>query len=234
LNPYGIRSLPTYKGSLTVRKEEDDPELLGFKRMFLGCEWFQVYDIVEELFAQLIFHEEELAAPDEEPRALPMQRAINEYFEYAGIGWQVINGKIATRGDELFENTVRTACDALSATRPTAEARLHTAIESLSKRPKPDTAGAVSDAITAIECIISDVVGAKAGKKISLGDFLNDEKFFPGSMKAAMAGLWGYACNEGARHGKEGVEPDLDQARFAVAVCAAIATLLNSTHPRPK
>ena len=232
LNPYGIDQLPRYTGALSVSKEEDIPQLIAFKRLFLGCEWFRIYDIIEDAFKHLDFYEEEFADREEEqPRAYPMQAALNLYFLHAGIGWRMVEGKIVTRGDDAFENTIHTS-DALSEHRPTAAQRLHTAIESLSKRPKPDTAGAVSDAISAIECVLTDVTGVKAGQNASLSEFIKDQRFFPGSLKKAMEGLWGYASNQGARHGKEGVEPVFVEAQFVVAVCAAISTLLNATHPK--
>lgn len=233
LNPWGVRNVPQYRGAVSISKDEDKPSLIVFKKAILGCEWNHVYDIIEEAFSSLSFYEQEFADwENEEPRALPMQNAINEYFLYAGIGWQMVDGKILARGDEPFESTMRTAKDALFKTRPTAAGRLTTAVESLSKRPTPDTAGAVSDSIAAIECVISDATCAKVGEKVSLGDFIKDERFFPGSLKTAVGGLWGYACNEGARHGKEGVEPNFAGAQFVVAVSAALCTLLNSTHPK--
>jgi hypothetical protein len=142
------------------------------------------------------------------------------------------HGRIVMRADEPFENTIGIAGDALSEDRPTAARRLQLATEALSKRPMPDTAGAVSHAVSAIECVLCDVTGIQAGENATLSDFLKDSQYFPGSLKLAMNGLWGYACNEGARHGKEGVEPGFQEAQFAVAVCASMATLINATHPK--
>jgi hypothetical protein len=232
-DPYGVDPMPSYVGDISVSKEEDDPSVISFKRTFLGCKWFQVYYLIEDVFAQLRFHEEELADPEtEEPRAFPMQQAINDYFQHVGIGWQMVDGEIVRRGNDAFEDTMLNAHKGLCESRPTADGRIHAAIESLSKRPNPDTAGAVSDAISAIECIFSDVTGVKAGQKATLANFIDDPRFFPGSLKNAIGGLWGYACNEGARHGREGVVPDFDDAQFVVAVCAAISTLLNSKNPK--
>jgi hypothetical protein len=44
--------------------------------------------------------------------------------------------------------------------------------------------------------------------------------------------LWGYASNEGARHGKEGVEPPREEAEFIVSIAAALTAYLNRKHPR--
>src|SRR5882724_8057925 len=51
------------------------------------CDWFKVYDIIEALHAR--FAETEAAQFAEE---------LNEFFIEEGIGWQLVNGQIVTRG----------------------------------------------------------------------------------------------------------------------------------------
>jgi len=222
LNPYGITPLPGYKEPLQVpmegdtpgqvSKEEDTPEQAALKRVLLGCEWFQVYDILEDIFGQLRFHELQLAEPYEEPRAYPLQKKINEYFAYAGIGWQMIDGQIIAQQDEADEIAIRTAESELAkGDRPTAAQRLHSAVRALSERPKPDTAGAVSHATSAVECVLGDITG---NPSLTLGKQLDDKQSiqypFPlhSALKKALEGIYGFASDAGARHGKEGVEPD--------------------------
>jgi len=229
LNPYGLDALPRYAGSFAITKEEDDPATIEFKRIFLGCEWFQIYDIVEDILGQLRFHEVEFAEPDDPPKAFPLQKGINDYFAHAGIGWQIIEGEVIARGDDIFEQTVKTAKAELNkGGRTTAGERIARAIHNLSLRPNPDFSGAISHATGAIECVLSDVTG----EAMTLGDYLKRYHLFPGSMKKALEGVWGYASNEGARHGKEGFEPAREEAEFIVAISAAVTTYLNRKHPR--
>src|ERR1700744_5828900 len=47
-NPYGIDTLPVYTGSIAVEKKEDDRNTIAFKRLLLGCAWFQIYDLIED------------------------------------------------------------------------------------------------------------------------------------------------------------------------------------------
>jgi hypothetical protein len=62
---------------------------------------------------------------------------------------------------------------------------------------------------------------------LSLGKYLDR---FPGlfhpALRKALNSLYGYASDK-ARHGKEGVEPTFEEARFTVAVCASVCTAIN-------
>jgi hypothetical protein len=67
---------------------------------------------------------------------------------------------------------------------------------------------------------------------MTLGEYLNRHPgLFHPALKKGLHGIYGYACDEGARHGKEGTEPTREEAEFAVAVCAAVCTLLTRKHP---
>src|SRR5258706_677463 len=91
LNPYGIDAVPSYTGSIAVAKTEDDPSTIAVKRALFGCDWYRIYDLIEDIIAQLDFYEEENRHPDEELelRAFPLRQALNQYFVHAGIGWQI-------------------------------------------------------------------------------------------------------------------------------------------------
>ena len=64
----------------------------------------------------------------------------------------------------------------------------------------------------------------------TLGDDLKRHPELFGSLKKASEGIWGYASNEGARHGKEGVEPAREEAELVVSVAASVVTYLNRKH----
>jgi hypothetical protein len=228
-NPYGIAEYPSGP-PIAIAKEEDQADIVAAKRVLMNCDWFRVYDVVEDIYAQLAFHEQELAAPDEEPRTGPLQDELNAYFRYAGIGWQIINGLIVGRGDDGFEKTVKTAAVELAeGGRTTAADRIARALRNLSARPTPDFSGAISHGTGAIECVLHDITG----EKITLGDYLKRyPDLFPGSMKKALEGIWGFSSQEGARHGQEGIEPPREDAEFIVAIAAALTTYLNRKCPR--
>ena len=55
----------------------------------------------------MYFHDTELSSPDEEPQAHPFQEKLNEYFVYAGIGWQMAGGEIIARVAEQLQGSER-------------------------------------------------------------------------------------------------------------------------------
>ncbi len=230
-NRYRIGEWPQGELAIAIFKEEDDSDFIAAKRVLLGCDWFRLYDVIEDVFQQLDFYDAELRTdPDEPARAYPLQRELNDYFVHAGIGWQLVDGQVLARGDDAFEYTVRTAETELTAGgRTTAAECISKAIRNLSIRPKPDLSGAVSQATNAMECVFGDITS----KGRTLGEYLKyHSDLFPASLKKALEGLWGYASEGGARHGKEGVEPPREEAELIVNVSAAVTTYLNSKHPR--
>jgi hypothetical protein len=186
-----------------------------------NCEWFRVYDLMESV--NTYFGRTTPKAAEE------FAERINDLFVEQGIGWQLVNGEIVTRGDEAFEGTVMTAVAVLKEdAKPTAAGHLRFAIASLSARPNPDTSGAAAHATSAVECVLGEITG----QAMTLGKYLdkNPTLFHP-ALKKGLDGIYGYASDEGARHGKEGTEPAREEAEFAVAVCAAVCTLLTRKHP---
>lgn len=194
------------------------------QELIYGCEWFKVYDIIEALHAHFVKHDRENRLQDA-PR---FSDAINAFFVEKGIGWRLFNGAVVTRGDEAFESTVKTAASVLEQEeKPTAAGHLRFAIAALSARPKANTSGAVAHATNAVECVL----GAITGQVMTLGKYLDKHpSLFHPALKKGLDGVYGYASDEGARHGKEGTEPSVEEAEFAVAVCAAVCTLLTRKH----
>ena len=65
--------------------------------------------------------------------ATEFAQALNDFFIEEGIGWQLVDGHIVTRGTEAFEAVVTEATTALDASeRPTAARHLHEALRGLS------------------------------------------------------------------------------------------------------
>jgi AbiJ N-terminal domain 4 len=171
-NPYGIDELPKNMSGIFVSTEEHkDPDFIDIKRVLLGCEWFRLYDLIEDIFQQLDFHDNELRTdPEEELQAYPFQSKINDYFVHAGIGWQLVDGKVMARGDAAFEYSLQVAETELKAGgRTTAAECIEDAIRNLSFRPEPRLGAAVSRAMNAMECVLHDITGEN---KMGFGDYL--------------------------------------------------------------
>jgi len=184
------------------------------------CEWYKVYDIIEAMYARFLKHDSENRQQD----APQFAEAVNSFFLEEGIGWQIVDGHIVTRGTEAFESVVTEATAALEGTgRPTAAKHLHEALQDLSRRPEADLPGAVYHAMGSLECIARDLSG---DSKATLGEIL---KRYPGllpkPLDEALSKIWGYASNE-ARHVEEGREPRREEAELLVGLAAALSTYL--------
>jgi hypothetical protein len=185
-----------------------------------SCDWFKIYDIIEGLQAAMARHDEQQAGDDAQRFAAD----INAYFLEEGIGWQLVDGRIVTRGMEAFEVVVKDAGSVLEESgRPTAAGHVHEALADLSRRPQADLAGAIYHAMGALEAVARDLAG---DAKLTLGEVLKRHRgLLPRPLDSALAQIWGYASNE-ARHVEEGRQPSREEAEFLVGLAAVMATYL--------
>jgi hypothetical protein len=199
-------------------------EVQGF---VYGCDWFRVYDFIERVYSAL---ERPRPADFEDPepgkqRAAEFQDSLNEFFVEEGIGWQMVDGEIVTRGTEAFETVVHAAVGALEASgRMTAKDEIHEALGDLSRRPEPDLTGAVHHAMAALECVARDATG---DPKATLGDILKRyPDLIPKPLDTTVEKAWGYASEMG-RHIREGREPERKEVELIVGLAATVATYLS-------
>lgn len=180
-----------------------------------NCEWYRVYDIAEAIYSYL----KEKSWGSEE-----FEEAVNEYLRETGIGWKLVEGKFETRGEEVFEKTVKKAIDLIESTgRATAKGELHEAIRDLSRRPDPDITGATQHAMAALECIARDITG---NPKATLGEILKrNPTLLPKPLDEAVEKAWGYA-SEWGRHLREGRTPTRAEGEVIVGIVATISNFL--------
>lgn len=188
-----------------------------------SCEWYRVYDIVEAIFKQLLNVPGNL---HDGQSAKYFAKEINNYFRQAGIGWQLTDGELETRGSEAFEHSLSEARDELvESGRTTAANEIHQAIADLSRRPHPDITGSIQHALAALECVARDVSG---DEKATLGTILARNPFLiPSPLNQALEKMWGFASEQG-RHLREGREPSYEEAELTVQVAAAVARYLSN------
>jgi hypothetical protein len=154
LDPYGIEPKPLVAISANrarglIKIPSGDAALDSVRDTMDECPWYRVYDIVEfvhHFLKRQEVQEDQLGFRVTE--ALSFEIDINEYFVHAEIGWQLRDGRITARGDEMFEHTINTAVTVLEEIqRPTAAGHLRSAIAALSARPQANTSGAVRVAL---------------------------------------------------------------------------------------
>lgn len=197
------------------------PNIWGeVQSLMYGCDWFRVYDAIEELHSRFKEHDRKTGDTD----AGQLEKELNQFFLEEGIGWQLLDGQIVTRGTEAFEAAVTDAATKLDATnRPTAAKHLHEALQDLSRRPDPDLQGAIYHAMGSLEAVARDVSG---DQKATLGQILKRyPELIPAPLDTALSQIWGFASNE-ARHVQEGKEPKRSEAELVVGLAAALSGYL--------
>ncbi|WP_298018154.1 AbiJ-NTD4 domain-containing protein [uncultured Castellaniella sp.] len=184
------------------------------RMLFEEAPWYRVYDFIEDL-AQISFIAQEHFIQE-----------INRYFFTNGIGWLLDNsGQVVYRGDEGFDRVV---ADAHATERTqghmTASRELHEAIMDLSRRPAPDTTGAVQHAMASLECVARDITNQH---QLTLGDWVKANRARIGPpLDKAIEGMWGFTSNR-ARHLSEGKECSNEEAELIVGFAAALGAYLS-------
>jgi len=200
------------------------------------CEWYKVYDIIEAILAWYIklFNDNVTdRVPDYiietfwsglSERVENYKNKLNEYFIANGIGWQIKDGYVKSRGDEEYENILQEAEKTLSkADKKTAANELREARSDISRRPSPDVTGAIHHSMASLECVSREICGEP---KATLGKILKENKdLIPTPLDIAVDKAWGYASNMG-RHLREGCEPSYEEAELIVGISASVSSYL--------
>lgn len=193
-------------------------------QLIYGCEWYEVYDVIEEIYKVLEKRQESASSYDEiEPKEY-FAEEINRYFLKAGIGWKLSEGEIQIRGTEIFEETIKNTTKILLQTeRYIASEEIHQALTDLSRRPNPDVTGAIQHALAALECVARDITGES---KPTLGEILKkNPTLIPAPLDIAIQKVWGYASEHG-RHLREGRLPEMEEAELLVGVASVVSIYL--------
>jgi hypothetical protein len=200
---------------------------LEVRELLDACEWFEVYDVIEAIYAEFRGETRDIFSPgppEEEVTRDRFTAAINAYFAKRGVGWQLVDGCVEVRGPEAFELTVRPAVEQLKAAGlATAATQIHEALKDLARRPDPDVTGAIQHSLASLECVARTAAG---DPKATLGEILsNHPGLIPRPLDDGVKKIWGYG-SETARHLREGRAPSYEEAELVVLSSAAVATYL--------
>lgn len=184
------------------------------------CQWFKVYDIAEEIHRRLQQRYGE--------GAQKYRTSLDRFFRDTGIGWSFTEAGIVYRGGDSFTNATLQVREVLALTgRERAASEIEEALRDISRRPQPDTTGALHHAMAAVECTARDVLG---DPKPTLGQLV-PRLNLPKPLDIAVEKLWGYA-SESARHIREGETIEGANAELLVTVaCAVCSFLAKSSSP---
>jgi len=194
------------------------------RNLLSGAPWFNVYDLIEWLYAQRRSGDTEVWDIQMDNTAADFEAAINRAFRQKGVGWQLSEGKIQVRGPEVFEQFVHQAVELTAKSgREVARQELKEALHDLSRRPDPEVTGAIQHAMAALECIAKDVTG---DSKLTLGDWVKkNSAVFPQPVSSIVEKLWGYSSQYG-RHVLEGKPSAYDEAEMVVGLAGALSVYL--------
>lgn len=194
-----------------------------------GCQWFQVYDIIERIWSR--FRRADDHSVWDEEKAPAFRQAINDFFLTNGIGWQLVRGEIVMRGADGFEAAVKTAQATLEESgRPSASREIHEALEALSWRPEPDLSGAVYHTMGSLECLARAITGDPGA---TLGEILKKHPdLLPRPLHEALSKVGGSALIE-AHHFNQDQKPKREEAELLVGLAATVATYWSKKFERP-
>jgi hypothetical protein len=154
-----------------------------------GCQWFQVYDIIERVWKCL-------KARHDQPA---FEEAINDFFIRNGIGWQLVNGEIVVRGTEVFEATVKQR-------KRHWRSRVVRRRQNIFMKRCRLFLGAQSRTCP-VRCITPSVLlnalarDVTGDQKATLGEILKKHPdLVPRPLDTALSQIWGYGSNEAMKH----------------------------------
>ncbi|MDI9357788.1 MAG: hypothetical protein QM528_02445 [Phycisphaerales bacterium] len=218
-----LRSIVTeILGKLPNKNNFGDKYILSEVEDYLyNCTWYKIYDIIETIILKLA----------NEQYITQFSKDLNIFFIDNGIGWQIKDGKVVSRGNELFEAIVEKAKTTFeTANLPTSKKEIEATIACLSNRPSPDITGAIQHARAGLECVARKVTGDNKSKFKNLMKVFEDNKITPQPLPSVIKQIYGFASNA-AVHVQEGQTPKYAEAVLVVHLSVAISTYLTETYP---
>lgn len=208
-----IVCLATKQAPDSSQWEENDFMKSEIEEKIVSCPWPYVYDLIEMFYDKL----NDSAKND-------FSDTINEYFLIHGIGWKLYKGFIEYRGEEIFEKDLKLAQNELKECKLNdSEREIEEAIKDMSRKPDPDTTGAIQHSIAALECVCRKISG---DEKDTLGDVIKKHpELVPRPLNEAISKIWGFSSEQG-RHLREGHHPKIDEAELLVHLSASICLYL--------
>jgi hypothetical protein len=149
---------------------------------------------------------------------------INELFQLRDVNWVLDDtGKLVRRVENLA--AIKQALNGTEPAAATSVEHLQKAWDLFNRRPIPDFANCVKEAVMAVESIVLTLSGQGKG---TLTDALRKLNLHP-ALAQSLEKLYGYRGDEpGVAHGATAL-PDVSrpQAELVLTVCAALVTFLS-------
>ncbi len=188
---------------------------------FFDCKWYEVYDFIEFIAANLLY---------EKDKSLFIN-SCNHFLELEYSGYRFISGKITQISSEEEIVEVENAIQSSTPLKPVHE-HLKTSLELFADRRQPDYRNSVKEAISAVEALCRQIT---RDEKATLGQALKQiEKQgkvnLHSALKEAFSNLYGYTSDaEGIRHALLNESSlEFEDAKFMLVSCCAFTNYLIS------
>ncbi len=188
--------------------------LPGLREYFFSCGWHEVYDFIE-------FVADNFPYPDGKEAFV---QGCNFSLEREVSAYRFANGLITPITDEVQIAEVDLA---LVAPKSPVRTHLRRALELLSDRASPDYRNSIKESISAVESLVSTVLGEK-GTLGQLVKKLEEEIGLHPALRTAFSSLYGYTSDEdGIRHAiLESKNVVFEDAKFFLVVCSAFVNFV--------
>jgi len=181
------------------------------KEYFLGCEWFEVYDLLENI-------------ADDQSRLISDEARewINGTLEEHNAAYRFVGTEIAEITDKNEIQAIEAAL--LSADSP-VRTHLDAALRMLSDKEAPDYRNSVKESISAVEAACRLVT---ENTSATLGDALKRVQNLHPAMSRAFSQLYGYTNDaSGIRHSlTDEATISYGDAKFMLVACSAFVSYL--------
>jgi hypothetical protein len=193
----------------------------GFREVlrpwFFKAKWYEVYDLVETLYAQLDGQLEET-----------FSTILNGFLEQEMSAYRLVDGQVA---EITSEQEIASIEDAITDSQPLRPVQTHLreALEKLTSREKPDFRNSIKESISAVEALCKIITG---DKKATLGQAIKRLKdagvqLHP-TLESAWSKLYGYTSDEsGIRHALSDERTvGFSDAKYMLVSCSAFVNHL--------
>jgi hypothetical protein len=174
---------------------------------FFHCEWYEVYD-----FLEFVAHG---------PREVDDEFCgkCNTFLEREASAYRFVSGEIVRI---VAPEEIASIEDALSGPDDPIKDHLHRSLELIADRSAADYRNSIKEAISAVEALVRDVTGEKAGTLGELLKKLEEHQVHP-ALRAAFSKLYGYTSDaDGIRHALTAEsQATFDDAKFMLVACSA-------------
>ncbi len=195
------------------------PWVMYIPRTLQQCEWWQLYDILQQL-SQLI------SKKWGEEYSVDFSNRINEILSREGIPWKMENSEIVRTLSPPIQEQIREAHVLL--TNPKFEGpdeQFQKAIDCLNQRPELDEENCVKDAVGALEAVANIIAGTTG---VQLNNLLNQEPFrsdIHPAIRQSIEKIYAYrGAAPGVGHGRVG--PSVVGTAEAIWVLATTAATI--------